>query len=102
MTILAIVILVPFIEELLFRGFLQSFLKRYVERKWAIVITAALFAIVHFAPSQKEGNVQLIGALFILACFLGFAYEKEGTLWAPIGLHVAFNGASVLMIAFGS
>lgn len=101
LTIFTVVILVPFMEELLFRGFLQSFFKKHLGRKGAIFLTAFIFAVVHFAPSQKEGNFQLIGALFVLACFLGFIYEKEETLWAPIALHTVFNGASVLMISYG-
>ncbi len=96
--IFAIVVLVPFMEELLFRGFLQSLLKRYLRRGWAIVITAFVFALVHFADSQGMGNVQLILSLFVLSCFIGFIYEREQTLWAPVALHMTFNGISVLFI----
>lgn len=102
LSIFSVIILVPFMEELLFRGFLQSYLKKHLGIKGAIFLTAFLFAVVHFAPSQKEGNFQLIGALFVLSCFLGLIYEKEESLWAPIALHTAFNGASVLMISFGA
>ncbi len=95
-----VVILVPFMEELLFRGFLQSMLKRYLGRMGSLFVTAIIFASVHFAPSQGLGNFQLIASLFILSIFLGFIYERERTLWAPITLHAAFNGFTVLMIIF--
>lgn len=93
-----VIILVPFMEELLFRGFLQSLLKRYVGRMWSLFSTAAIFALFHFAASQGTGNFQLIISLFVLSIFLGFVYERERTLWAPIALHSAFNGFSVLLI----
>lgn len=96
--IVAVIFLVPVVEELLFRGFLQNFIKRYVNRLWAIVITAALFALMHFAISQGIGNIQLIVSLFALSLFLGFIYERERTIWAPITLHMSFNAFSVLMI----
>lgn len=98
--LIIVVFLVPFLEELLFRGFLQSFLKRYFGRIWAIFITAGIFAAVHYAPSQGVGNFQLLASLFILACFLGFSLEKEKSLWAPIGLHMTFNGLNILLIFF--
>jgi len=97
--IVMIIFLVPIMEELLFRGFLQNSLKRYLGRWWAILLTAILFACAHFSSSQGVGNLQLILSLFVLAFFLGFVYEKTGTLWAPIGLHMMFNAFNVLLIA---
>ena len=98
--VLAIVFLVPFMEELLFRGFLQNLLKRYLSRSWAIGLTAIIFACAHFAPSQGIGNFQLILSLFVLSFFLGFIYERERALWASMALHMSFNGFSVLLITF--
>jgi uncharacterized protein len=94
----AIILLVPFMEELLFRGLFQNVIKKYLGRGWSIFVTAALFSVVHYAASQSTGNFQLILSLFVLAYFLSFIYEREKTLWAPIGLHMAFNGFNVLMI----
>lgn len=96
-----VVIIVPFIEELLFRGFLQTYLKRYLGRLGSIGLTAAIFALFHFAPSQGIGNFQLILTLFVLALFLGFIYEREKTLFASIALHASFNASTVLLILFG-
>jgi membrane protease YdiL (CAAX protease family) len=97
-----VICVVPFVEELLFRGFLQSWLKRYMRRSWAITITSLIFSVVHFSPSQGVGNIELIAALFVLACFLGFIYERQKNLIAPIVMHAAFNGFSALMIALVS
>lgn len=96
---IAIVLLAPIIEELLFRGFLQNLLKRYLGRTTALILTAIIFACAHFARSQGIGNFQLICSLSVLAFFLGFIYERQGTLWAPIALHATFNGFSVLFLS---
>jgi uncharacterized protein len=98
--VFAVIILVPCLEELLFRGFFQNLLKRYFNRSWAMVLSAIVFSLAHFSYSQKTGNFQLILSLFVLAFFLGFLYERERTLWAPMSLHMAFNGYNVLIMVF--
>ncbi len=94
-----IVLAAPTIEEFLFRGILQNFFKRHLDRKAAILLTALSFALFHFSASQHAGNLPLVGSLFALACFLGFIYEKQGSLFASIGLHMTFNLVSVIRIA---
>ena len=95
-----IVFLVPIIEELMFRGLMQTYLNNYFRRVPAIVLTAFVFALFHYSPEQGATNIEFIVTLFVLSCFLGFIYERQASLWAPIGLHVAFNGISVLAILF--
>src|SRR5262249_6035266 len=81
-TLLGIILLVPIVEELIFRGFLQGWLRNVMGRKIAIVITAAVFALFHFSSSQGVENFELLPALFILACYLGFLRERQDSLWA--------------------
>jgi|GEM_PF-390943 len=97
-TTLVIIFLVPIAEETLFRGFLQRWLVQKIGRWQGIILAAALFAAFHFSISQGIDNIELLLSLFTLACFLGFIYERQGTLWAPISLHAIFNAISVLMI----
>jgi membrane protease YdiL (CAAX protease family) len=97
-----ILIAAPLMEELLFRGFLQNWLKKQVGTKAAILVAALCFATFHIAPSQGWGNITLVLALFSLACFLGFLYERQGSLLAPIGLHMTFNAISTFQIIFTS
>jgi membrane protease YdiL (CAAX protease family) len=97
---LTIVFLVPIIEELMFRGLTQTYLKNYLSRTSAVAVTALIFALFHYSPEQGITNIKFIITLFVLSCFLGFIYERQGSLWAPIGLHVAFNGMSVLSLVF--
>lgn len=96
-----IVTIVPIIEELLFRGYLQTWIKGHVGYKAAIVITAAIFALFHYTTTQGIGNLELLVSLFILALFLGWIFERERSLWASIGLHATFNALSIGMIILG-
>lgn len=86
--VLLLVGVVPIMEELLFRGLLQSALQAILPGRWpAIVLTSALFAIIH-PPMHAPG-------IFALACVMGYAYERTGSLGRPICIHIFFNGLSV-------
>jgi membrane protease YdiL (CAAX protease family) len=93
---IALVIFPPFGEEILFRGYLFSGLRK-VARFWpALLITSLLFA----APHHLEADSGLLwsGALdtFVLSVVLCFLREKTGALYAGILIHMLNN-----LVAFG-
>lgn len=96
--IFIIIVIVPFIEELLFRGFVQTWLRQHYGRWTAILATSWIFALFHVSRSQGVSNVQVVISLFIFSCYLGFLRERQATLWAPIALHSLFNGVSLLSL----
>jgi len=96
--ILSVLVLAPLMEELLFRGLLQTYCKKRLGAKPAILISSLCFALFHFSSSQGLGNISLILSLFILGGFLGLIYERQGSLWASVGLHMTFNAVSALRI----
>jgi uncharacterized protein len=100
LALLSIVVLAPLVEEILFRGFLQSFIRQHLGRKQAIVMTSLLFSLFHYSPEQKMSNLTIVGSLFIFSLFLGFVYEKRGSLLAPIALHSLFNTLNVMNLYF--
>ncbi len=98
-TTLELITIVPFTEEFLFRGLLQSWIKRRCGRATvAIVVSSFIFALFHFSFSQGVTNIELISALFMLSCFLGYLYEQQRSLWANVSLHGFFNLVSVVFI----
>ncbi len=99
--ILFICLIVPMIEETLFRGYLQQGLKSIVSEKYAIFATALIFAFFHYSPSQSGSNITILTSLFWLACFMGYLVERTGSLWTSIGLHATFNTVSSIFILKG-
>jgi uncharacterized protein len=95
---LAIVTIVPLTEEFLFRGLLQSWLKRKLHATGGIVLSSLIFAIFHFSEAQGVTNFELLTSLFLLSCMLGYIYERQRSLWASVGLHSFFNFMSLVMI----
>ena len=80
----------PLLEEILFRGLLQSMFRRYLRSPWGgVLISSAIFALFHL------GTPQNIPALFVLGVVLGYNYERCGRLWPPILIHMLFNGVTI-------
>lgn len=98
LTLIALLTVVPVTEELLFRGFLQNALRKKLGIKASIAIASLVFALFHFSFSQGIYNLELLPLLFYLSCYLGFCYERQKSLWAPIGLHALFNLFNVVFI----
>jgi hypothetical protein len=101
LALVSIVIIAPVVEEFLFRGALQTYFKRRFQPRTAIVLASTCFSLFHFSPEQGFGNLSLIPSLFVFGCFLGYIYERQGSLYASIGLHMAFNFVSSVRILFG-
>jgi uncharacterized protein len=97
--VLFITLLIPAIEELLFRGYLQNLFKKVMSPYKAIVVTSALFAAAHCSLKQGYKNIEISLSLFVLSLFLGYIYERQRSLWSPIAHHAIFNGISMLFIS---
>lgn len=97
--VLTAVIGAPIIEEVLFRGLLQTglFHTRLVASRWgAIVVGSALFILVHAGMPLHAFPV-----LFVLSLGLGYVYERTGSLYAPMLIHASFNALNVLIVLGG-
>lgn len=83
-------IIIPIMEEYIFRGVIYKRMRRYVTAKRAIISSAIFFGIYH-------GNtVQMIyGALCGL--LLAYLYEKFGSIKAPILAHMLMNIVACLL-----
>ena len=88
--IIAIVIMAPIVEELLFRGAIEG----YLLRKWkhpagAIVFSSLVFGLVH-------GNWVQAPFAFVIGLALGWMYYRTGSLLPGILMHFVNNGTAVL------
>ena len=87
-------IIVPAMEELLYRGLLYRRIRRFVSVKGAVLITAIVFGVLH-------GNlVQFVFATG-LGILLAIAFERYGRVEMAIQMHVAINLTSVFLTGIG-
>ncbi|HET6174825.1 MAG TPA: type II CAAX endopeptidase family protein [Gaiellales bacterium] len=84
----ALALVGPFVEELLFRGLLTAaFRQRFGPIRTAL-LTAALFALAHVLP-------RVIPPIFILGLALALVYERVGSTIPGILVHCLYNGIAV-------
>lgn len=97
--VLAMVIVAPLYEELVFRGILWSAIaEQYatsstLEYRGAIVasvVTSLIFAVIHVQYGIYE-----ISTIVVLALIFCYARVKSGSLLLPILLHMVNNGAAM-------
>jgi membrane protease YdiL (CAAX protease family) len=92
MIVFVAVVIAPLLEEMLFRGFVQTTIRSFFgvrNSAWpAIAASSVFFAIMHADPGHWP-------ALFVLGVCLGYSYEKSGSLFRPIFIHLFFNASSV-------
>ncbi|MDQ2658914.1 MAG: CPBP family intramembrane metalloprotease [Verrucomicrobiota bacterium] len=114
-------IVVPFIEEPLFRGLILGVLLRSNRRPIAILLSSAFFSLLHFlkAPEHtstvvtwNSGFVSIAHSfaqfsdpllvlagfttLFLLGWILADARIRTRSLWLPIGLHAGWIFSSAI------
>ena len=87
-----IVIAGPICEEILFRGLLLPWLVKWMKPITAVVISAALFGLLH----HEYGVGVLVP--FMLGIIFGWARLRTGGLVAPIVIHMVFNLIAAIMI----
>jgi membrane protease YdiL (CAAX protease family) len=98
MALTALVLLPPIVEEIVFRGFLFTGLRKKLRFAWAAVIVSLLFAAPHLLASS-EGLLWVAGVdTFMLSLVLCYLREKTGGLWAPIAVHALKNGIAFIFL----
>lgn len=84
--ILCMGIVIPIVEELLFRGILFNLLRKTYKLQSAMLVSAALYGFY-----QMDSVQGIYG--FVIGCMATYAYVYYGSFLAPILVHV---GASTL------
>jgi membrane protease YdiL (CAAX protease family) len=99
LTGISLVVLPPLAEEITFRGFLFTGLRRRFRFLPATLITSVLFAIPHL---QFGGNTPLlwVAALdtLILSFVLCYVRERTNSLWPGILIHATKNGIAFIAL----
>jgi membrane protease YdiL (CAAX protease family) len=89
---ISLVVLPPIAEEIMFRGFLFSGLKKKLPIIWAAIFTSLLFAVPHLLESGSSGLLWIAGIdTFILSIVLCWLRQATGRLYAGMGLHALKN-----------
>ena len=89
-TLISVSVFAPFFEEWLCRGIILRGLLKRVKPAWAIVISAAIFGLIH-------GNLWQAIPAFIIGLILGYVYYRTGSLKLTMLMHCVNNTLSVIV-----
>lgn len=81
----------PIVEELVYRGLIQSSLSGRFSGNVAVLVTAVWFAGVHLQLVELPG-------LLAFALVLGICFHRTKRLGMSIVAHVAFNATGLLLV----
>ena len=87
--IIAIVVVGPVLEEMLFRGAITSELLKHYSPKLAIMLSALMFGVFHINPAQ-------ILTATLMGLLLAWLFYRTRSLIPGILIHILNNGLSVL------
>lgn len=91
---------VPFVEELLFRGVLISALLERgpadpeARRRRALIVSSVLFGLIHIEPA-------VIVPTMVLGAAAGILRLRSASLWPAVTLHAANNAVATAVLAAG-
>ena len=84
-------LIAPLLEEIIFRGFLFGTLRNSFGPRRSMIYSSLLFAALH-------QSLTAFLPIFFLAMVLAYLYEKSGSLWPSIILHMANNTVATLFV----
>jgi membrane protease YdiL (CAAX protease family) len=89
--LLVVVVGAPIVEEIVYRGAVQTHLQRTAGTAVALIGTSVIFAGIHMSLIEFPG-------LFAFALVLGYSRLRSATLGLPIVTHMAFNAAGLILV----
>lgn len=91
-TLLGAGLLVPFAEEVYFRGLLQRWLRSRYSFWPRVLLSAGLFAAGHF------DSAAVAASSFFLGLICAAALERGRSLWLPVAIHAVNNSVAVILL----
>ena len=97
MLVLTVAVVAPIVEEMVFRGFMYGGFERSLGAFPAVLLTSAVFTVMHFQYNYYE-----LLSIFVLGLVLAWARMKTQSLWTPIAMHAVNNGLALMAVLMTS
>lgn len=91
---LLIIVAAPLSEEIFFRGFLFGGIRSKAPFAIAAVVSASIWGLFHYTGPDSWG---VCLQLAIFGVILAWLYERTGSIWPTIALHVFNNALAVAL-----
>ena len=91
-------ILISFVEELTFRGYIMQGLAKEWGMPFAVIVSSILFAVVH--SLNPEADLLAIFNIIFAGVFFAVGYLVTRSLWFASGLHIGWNLTLIHILGF--
>lgn len=99
-------VLVPFVEELLFRGALSSVFESVLSPRAAsilfVVVSTFWFGLAHFQGATSITDLLVVAWTATIGLVNCLLVLRQKTIWGAFGLHMAHNGITVALMLVAS
>lgn len=99
-------VLVPFVEELLFRGALSSVFESVLSPRAAsilfVIVSTFWFGLAHFQGAASITDLLVVAWTATIGLVNCLLVLRQKTIWGAFGLHMAHNGITVLLMVIAS
>ncbi|MBQ8039524.1 MAG: CPBP family intramembrane metalloprotease [Lachnospiraceae bacterium] len=84
----------PFVEEVIFRGFLYGRMRVYMPKVWAVLVSSLLFGVYH-------GNVVQGVYGFLMGILFALVYDRYKNFYLAVIMHAIVNFVGYFVQLFG-
>ncbi len=91
-------IIISFVEELTFRGYIMQGLAKGWGMPIAVIVSSILFAAVH--SLNPDADLLAIFNIFFAGVFFALGYLVTASLWFAAGLHIGWNLTLIHIVGF--
>jgi membrane protease YdiL (CAAX protease family) len=94
LALLAVAVIAPVSEEVIFRGFTFRWLQGRLPLWGAVLASAVIFSAAHVGWAEPT----LFLPVFLGGVLLAYVYAKSGSLWPGVIVHMSINIVGVVLI----
>ena len=94
LTLLAVAVIAPISEEIIFRGFTFRWLQGRLPLWAAVLVSAAIFSAAHAGWAEPT----LYLPVFLGGVLLAYVYAKSRSVWPGVIIHMTINIVGVILI----
>ncbi len=101
-SLIFVILLLPFAEELFFRAAFYNAFTRYMPNLAAGFLGTCIFTAVHTQYLFLGGQAAAVGLfqIFLLGGILMWLYGQSRSIWPPVFLHSANNAVAFLVVTY--
>jgi uncharacterized protein len=96
--LILVLLVIPFFEELIYRGLLQQRLAWYLNGFVAVVIASFIFGLQHFSPGSPAIVAVDLAGVFVDGMFYGWIFSRCSNVLVSWSAHTAADLMGVAML----